>query len=112
MNKADVIRALEGPTGSRKRATAALEAFLDLVIREVAAGGKVSLTGFGTFERTDRAPRTGRNPRTGEAVPIDSTSVPRFKAGTLFKEVVEDPSKLPSSALAGGRAPATRRVAG
>lgn len=70
----------------------------------------MSITGFGTFERAERASRTGRNPRTGEAVRIEPTAVPRFKPGTLFKTVVEDPSLLPVTELAVGRAPATKRA--
>ena len=60
---AELIDALESRLGSKKVASDALEAFLDVVIREVAKGGKVGITGFGTFERADRAARTGRNPK-------------------------------------------------
>ncbi len=106
MNKGDLIRALETKLGSRKAATDGLEAVLDVIIREVAKGGKVGITGFGTFEKVARAARTGRNPRTGAPVKIRGTHVPRFKAGTSFKEVVADPRKLPKATLAGGRAAA------
>lgn len=106
MNKADLIDQLSTRLGSRQSATVAVEAVVDAVIREVAAGGTVGITGFGTFERADRAPRTGRNPRTGERVPIASTSSPRFRPGTYFKSVVADPSQLPTNGLAGGRAAA------
>lgn len=108
MNKADLIAQLSTVLGSRQNATVAVEAVVDAVIREVAAGGSVGITGFGTFERADRAPRTGRNPRTGERVPIASTSSPRFRPGTYFKDVVADPSQLPAEGLAGGRAPVGR----
>ncbi|MEO7069464.1 MAG: HU family DNA-binding protein [Nostocoides sp.] len=106
MNKGELVQALEAKLGSRKAATDALEAVLDTIIREVAKGSKVGITGFGTFEKVARAARTGRNPRTGEKVRIKKTSVPRFKAGTSFKDVVADPRKLPKAALAGGRAAA------
>lgn len=106
MNKAELIDRLSTPLGSRRDATLAVEALVDVVIREVAAGGSVGITGFGTFERADRAPRTGRNPRTGESVPIPGTSTPRFRPGTYFKEVLSDPKALPAEGLAGGRAPA------
>ncbi len=107
MNKAEMVKELEQRLGSRKAAVEAVDAVLDVLIREVAAGGKVAITGFGTFEKVDRAARTGRNPRTGEVVRIARTAVPRFKAGTAFKEVVADPSKLPTSTRAGSRAPAS-----
>lgn len=106
MNKAELITALEPKLGSKKAASDALEHVLDVVIREVAKGGKVSITGFGTFQKVAREARTGRNPRTGAAVKIKKTTVPRFRPGTAFKAVVADPRKLPKTAIAGGRASA------
>ena len=103
MNKADLVDALEVRLGGKKAASDALEAIFDVIIREVARGGKVGITGFGTFERVDRAPRTGRNPHTGEAVPIAATSRPRFRPGSYFTSVVADPSLLPATRLAGAR---------
>lgn len=103
MNKADLIEALAPRLGGRAQAALAVEAFVDLVLRQVASGGSVGVTGFGVFERVDRAARTGRNPRTGEAVPIAATSTPRFRPATYFKDVVNDPSQLPTDGLAGVR---------
>lgn len=103
MNKTELIEALSERLGSRAMATRAVESLVDVVLREVAEGGSVGITGFGTFERVERAPRTGRNPRTGEAVPIRSTSTPRFRPGNYFKDVVRDPSSLPAEGLAGVR---------
>ncbi|SOC55191.1 HU family DNA-binding protein [Ornithinimicrobium cerasi] len=103
MNKADLIEALAPKVGGRAVATQAVESLVDLVLREVASGGSVVVTGFGTFEKTDRAPRTGRNPRTGEAVPIGATSLPRFRPAAYFKDVVGDPARLPKDGLAGVR---------
>ena len=77
MNKADLVEALEERLGGKKAAADALEAIFDVIIREVARGGRVGITGFGTFERVDRAARTGRNPRTGDSVRIESTALPR-----------------------------------
>lgn len=103
MNKADVIEAMAPRLGGRAQATAALESLVDVVLREVAAGGTVGITGFGVFESVERAPRTGRNPRTGEAVPIAGTRSARFRPATYFKQVVADPSTLPEEGLAGVR---------
>lgn len=103
MNKADLIEALAPRLGGRVQAALAVEAFVDVVLRQVASGGSVGVTGFGVFERVDRAARTGRNPRTGEAVPIAATSTPRFRPAAYFKDVVNDPSELPADGLAGVR---------
>src|SRR5680860_1009740 len=104
VNKGQLIEALEGRLGGKKAAADAVEAMLDVIIREVAKGGKVGITGFGTFEKIVRAARTGRNPRTGASVKIKKTAVPKFKAGTKFRKVVADPRELPKTAAAGGRA--------
>ena len=103
MNKADLIEALAPRLGSRAAATLAVESLVDFVMREVAAGRSVGISGFGTFEPVARAARTGRNPRTGEAVPIQATTSPRFRPGAYFKDVVTDPSTLPKEGLAGAR---------
>lgn len=106
MNKADLVDALEGRLGGKKAATEAIEAIFDVIIREVAHGGKVGITGFGTFERADRAARTGRNPRTGQSVRIDSTAIPKFRPGTAFKMYVAEPATLPKAGPAAARAAA------
>ena len=106
MNKGELIQALEAKFGSRKAAGEALEHVVDTIIREVAKNGKVAITGFGTFEKIERAARTGRNPRTGEKVRIKKTSVPRFRAGTQFKDVTANPRKLPKAGSVGVRASA------
>ena len=106
MNKADLVRELEKTLGSRKAAVDALDTVCDTIVREVVRGGKVAITGFGTFDRVERAPRTGRNPRTGDAVRIAGTSSPRFRPGTAFKDYVRVPDSLPTTGTATGRAPA------
>ena len=102
MNKAELIGALEAKLGSRRVASDALEAVFDTIIREVARGGKVGITGFGTFERADRAARTGRNPKTGQTVKIKKTRIPKFRAGTNFKEIVAGQKKLSKTASRSG----------
>ncbi|MBK8733034.1 MAG: HU family DNA-binding protein [Actinomycetales bacterium] len=101
MNKAELALALESKLGSRKLAHDALEAVLETIIREVARGGRVSITGFGTFQKVERGARTGRNPRTGEEVRIRKTTVPRFRPGTSFRAVVADPRKLTRTPVVG-----------
>ena len=112
MNKADLIEALAPRLGGRAAASAAVEAMVDVVLREVASGGSVAITGFGTFERVQRAPRTGRNPRTGEPVPIAGTTSPRFRPGSYFKDVVADPAGLPAEGSAGVRGAVTESGTG
>ena len=107
MNKGELIDELEKHLGSKKAAADAVQGVLDVIIRTVARGEKVGITGFGTFEKVLRAARIGRNPRTGDSVNIKKTSVPKFKAGTQFRDVVADPKKLPKTSAAGARASAS-----
>src|SRR5829696_5056677 len=99
MNKAELIEALSGRLGDRKSATAALDAVLTEIQNTVVKGDKVSITGFGIFEKRDRAARVARNPRTGESVKVKKTSVPAFRPGATFKEVVAA-GKLPKATKA------------
>ena len=73
---------------SQKQASAIVDSAFDSIVAAVAAGDKVSIPGFGTFESKTRAARTGRNPRTKETVEIPASTVPSFKAGKAFKEKV------------------------
>ena len=88
MNKAELIDALTGRLGDRKSANAALDSVLSEIQNAVSKGDKVSITGFGVFEKRVRAARTARNPRTGAAVRVARTSVPAFRPGTGFREQV------------------------
>ncbi|MGH3832425.1 MAG: HU family DNA-binding protein [Pseudonocardiaceae bacterium] len=88
MNKAQLIDALAERLGDKKVAAAAVAGLVDVVIQAVKAGDKVTITGFGVFEKRARAARVARNPRTGEAVALAPTEVPAFRPGTLFREVV------------------------
>lgn len=89
MNKGELIEAVAGAAGlSRADATKAVDAVLDSVTRTLSGGGTVSLVGFGTFTVKSRAARTGRNPRTGEAIQIAASKVPGFKAGKALKDAV------------------------
>ena len=89
MNKSELIKHIASQAGlTQTQATAALQAVETGVIYTLANGGEVTLIGFGTFKVTDRAARTGRNPKTGEEIQIAASKVPTFKAGKAFKEAV------------------------
>ena len=100
MNKAQLIDKLSTQLGSKKAATDAVDAVIDTITRAVASGERVAITGFGVFEKVARPARVGRNPRTGAAVKIKKTTVPKFKAGQGFKDVVSGAKKLPKVAVA------------
>jgi DNA-binding protein HU-beta len=90
VNKADLIDEVAARTGQTKIAVAAaIEAMMEAIIHTVAADDTVTLSGFGTFERKARRARTGRNPRTGVAVPIPPRTVPAFRPGNAFKDAVD-----------------------
>jgi DNA-binding protein HU-beta len=94
VNKAELVKALEERLGERKTALSAVDGFIDAVVRAVAKGEKVSIAGFGVFEKRRRSARTARNPATGEPVKVKATSVPAFRAGSGFKDVVSGAKKL------------------
>jgi DNA-binding protein HU-beta len=110
VNKAQLIEKVSSQLGSRKAAGEAVEAVVDTITRAVASGEKVAISGFGVFEKVARPARTGRNPRTGETVKIKKTSVPKFKPGQGFKDVVSGAKKLPKAAASA--ASAARSAAG
>jgi DNA-binding protein HU-beta len=88
MNKRDLIDAISGRLGDKKTAAEAVNAVLDTIQAAVAKGDKVSITGFGVFEKTVRPARTARNPATGASIKVPKSSVPKFRAGSDFKAVV------------------------
>jgi DNA-binding protein HU-beta len=106
-NKAQLIEALTERLGDKKAASEAVDGLVDIIIRTVNKGEKVTITGFGVFEKRARAARTARNPRTGEAVKVKKTNVPAFRAGTTFKDVVSGAKKLPRATPARRTATAT-----
>lgn len=115
MNKAELIEALAGRLGDKKAATAALDAVLAEIQSQVTKGERVAITGFGVFEKRVRGARTARNPRTGEAVKVKKTSVPAFRAGAGFKDMVASgkvPKATPAKkAAAAKKATATKATA-
>ena len=89
MKKTDLIHAIAEQSGlSKKDAEKALNATIDTIIKAVAEGEKIQLTGFGTFEKRQRNARTGVDPRTGNTIEIPASKVPAFKAGKGFKDIV------------------------
>lgn len=89
MNKAELIEALANETELSKAAAGrAVNSLIDIITRSVAKKQDVQLIGFGTFKAAKRAARTGKNPRTGEALKIAAATVPRFAPGAAFKAAV------------------------
>jgi DNA-binding protein HU-beta len=113
LNKTQFIDAVAARLRADHKSTAALlDAILDEVYANVVKGEKVILTGFGAFERRDRAARIGRNPATGAKVRVKKTSVPAFRPGTEFKEIIAGRRKLakaaPAKKAAAAKAPAAK----
>ena len=89
MNKTELVAAIADKAGiAKKDAEKALSAFLDTVAEELKKGEKIQLVGFGTFEVTERAARTGKNPQTGKEIKIAACKAPKFKAGKALKDSV------------------------
>lgn len=89
MNKTEFIAAVAEQAGlSKKDAEKAVKAYNDVVTAELVKGGKVQLVGFGTYEVAERPEREGRNPKSGEAMTIAASRVPKFKAGKALKDQV------------------------
>ncbi|MBN3930878.1 HU family DNA-binding protein [Streptomyces verrucosisporus] len=122
MNKAQLVEAIADKLGGRQQAADAVDVVLDAIVRAVVAGDRVSVTGFGSFEKVERPARYARNPQTGERVRVKKTSVPRFRAGQGFKDLVSGAKKLPKGgevavkkapkgSLSGGAGATTRKAA-
>ena len=91
MNKGELVDAIsEKANVTKKEADAVLTAALDTIIETVINGDKVSLIGFGSFEKRARAQLEGRNSKTGESLTIAAKSVPAFSMGKLLREKVVD----------------------
>jgi DNA-binding protein HU-beta len=105
VNKAQLVEAIADKMGGRQQAADAVDHVLDAIVRAVVAGERVSVTGFGSFEKVDRPARYARNPQTGERVRVKKTSVPRFRAGQGFKDLVSGSKKLPKGDIAVKKAP-------
>ena len=92
MNKQDLVDAVAKRLElTKSNAAEVTELFFGtegLIASELKRGGKVSITGFGSFELRKRAARNGRNPRTGKVIAIKASTVPAFRAGRALKDLV------------------------
>lgn len=89
MNKTQLVDSIAKNTHLTKTAVEeVINASLDLIKKSVKKGDDVTLVGFGTFTKSKRKARAGRNPQTGKEIKIPATTVPRFRAGKEFKDVV------------------------
>jgi DNA-binding protein HU-beta len=89
VNKSDLIEHIAQQADiSKAGASRALEAAIDAITDALKNGDSVSLVGFGTFVATEREARTGRNPRTGDAIKIDKAKVPKFRPGKALKDAL------------------------
>jgi DNA-binding protein HU-beta len=119
VNKAELIQALSAYyDGSKSEAAKALNAVVETITYKTAAGEKVSITGFGVFEKVHRSARMVRNPRTGERKRAKATAVPRFRAGSDLKAYVSGAKKVPRAtakkaapAKAAAKTPAASKTA-
>ena len=91
MNKGEFIEKLSHRLGGdRKASTAAVDAVVSEIESQVSAGESVNISGFGVFEKRDRAARNARNPRTGEPMQVKETTVSAFRPGNTFKGMVTE----------------------
>ena len=89
MNKTELVAAVAAKTElTKKDAEKAVSAMLETIAETLAAGQKVQLVGFGTFETREREARSAKNPRTGETVEVAASRAPAFKAGQALKAKV------------------------
>ncbi|MDP1525708.1 MAG: HU family DNA-binding protein [Rhodocyclaceae bacterium] len=89
MNKSELVEAVAKSADMTKvDAEKAINAVVETIVKTVAKGDDVALIGFGSFKPSKRAARTGKNPKTGEALKIAATTVPKFSAGATFKAAV------------------------
>lgn len=89
MNKQDLVDVVAIRTGDRHLASDIVHDIIDTIQGAVASGDKVSIVGFGVFEKSERAARTARNPATGAVINVPEKSVPKFRPGADFRAAVD-----------------------
>jgi DNA-binding protein HU-beta len=101
VNKADVAAEVaERLKDADADARQYVDAVFDVIMQHVAAGERVQILGFGTFDSVERAARIGRNPRTGAAIQVPASVAPRFHAGQTFRSQVTDATPVAEAAPA------------
>lgn len=109
MNRAELISDIAELTGQPKTEVGAtLTGIIHSITAALSKGEKVTLVGFGTFERRNRQARTGRNPRTLAPLRIPSSRVPAFRAGQELKDVVDGRSRQKGWAAPGTKSSAKK----
>ena len=95
MTKSELINQLvrKQPHLSHADVTAVVNSILEQMTQELAIGGRIEIRGFGAFSLRYRAPKMGRNPKTGEAVSVEQKYYVHFKSGAELKQRVDDSSK-------------------
>lgn len=89
MTKAELVEGIVTRSDlSRREAEVIVQTVLDSIIEALRRGEKVELRGFGSFRVRERAPRIGRNPKTGETVQVPAKRVPYFKPGKELRELI------------------------
>lgn len=89
MNKSELIEAVaESGDLTKRDAARAVDGVISAVTGALSRGDQVTIIGFGTFSVRHRAARTGRNPQTGDKMPIKASNIPSFKAGKALKDAV------------------------
>ncbi len=88
MIRSELVKKLEAdnPELKTEEVERIVDIFFNQIIQRLAEGGRVELRGFGAFSTRERAPRKGRNPRTGDSVDVPSKRVPYFKPGKEVRE--------------------------
>ena len=91
MTKQELIQALKQNAGlpTLASAEAAYDALFSIIKKELAAGDKIAISGFGSFSVAERAARKGRNPRTGAEITIPASKAVKFSAGKAFKDALK-----------------------
>ena len=90
LNKSDLVAAIAAETGESQAAVnKVVDAFFSVVAKQVGGGTKVSIPGWVSFEKTHRAARAGRNPKTGETITIEASKNAAFKAGKALKDALK-----------------------
>jgi len=92
MNKTDLVNEVGKVTCTKKEAQAAVDCIFDTITNTLKNMDQVTVFGFGAFKVSNRKARTGRNPKTGEAITIGARNIPKFMAGKALRDAVEETS--------------------